>query len=340
MLNEIDLSRIDLNLLSLFEVVYRERNVGRAATRLNLSASAISHGLGRLRRLLHDPLFLRHPKGVVPTEQAEALAEPIARILGQVRSVVAGAGPFDPERSRRRFTIGAMDGIGSIVLPPLLTEIRRTAPSVDICVRHLGPAAVPSALDAREVDVAVVLFDDEMPARFATRTLYDEDFVLAMRAGHPLGSRPTLGDYCAALHLVMSPTGGTRSFVDAALELQGLSRRVALVVPSFMLALATVGETDLVSTMPRRQVEMHGVRFGVISAEMPTLLGPSRVRAVVPRMAMADTGLAWLVALLEKTTPRSRRPVVPAVKGSQAQATAPRRGALRQPRETRPASAG
>src|SRR4051794_26706560 len=106
MLNEIDLSRTDLNLLSLFEVVFQEAHVGRAAVRLNLSASAVSHGLGRLRRLLHDPLFLRHPKGVVPIERAEALAGPIAEILGQVRRVVAGAEPFDPARSRRRFTIG------------------------------------------------------------------------------------------------------------------------------------------------------------------------------------------------------------------------------------------
>src|SRR3954469_17103581 len=99
MLNDIDLSRIDLNLLSLFEVVYRERHVGRAGARLNLSPSAVSHGLGRLRQLFHDPLFVRHPKGVVPTERAEAIAAPIAEILRQVRSVIEGAEPFEPARA-------------------------------------------------------------------------------------------------------------------------------------------------------------------------------------------------------------------------------------------------
>ena len=96
MLNQIDLSRIDLNLLVVFEAVLDERHVGRAAERLNLSASAVSHGLGRLRRLLNDPLFLRTPKGVVPTARALELAAPIAGILAQVRSVVATA-----ERRRR-----------------------------------------------------------------------------------------------------------------------------------------------------------------------------------------------------------------------------------------------
>ena len=91
MLNQIDLSRIDLNLLVLFEVIHEEQHVGRAAERLNLSASAVSHGLGRLRRLLHDPLFLRTPKGVLPTDRAKELAAPVAEILARVRNVLSRA---------------------------------------------------------------------------------------------------------------------------------------------------------------------------------------------------------------------------------------------------------
>ena len=92
MLNEIDLSRADLNLLVLFDVVLNEQHVGRAAKKLNLSPSAVSHGLGRLRRLLNDPLFLRTPKGVVPTERAIELAEPVADILARMRKESSGNG--------------------------------------------------------------------------------------------------------------------------------------------------------------------------------------------------------------------------------------------------------
>ena len=74
MLNKTNLARIDLNLLVLFETVFEERHVARAAMRLHVSPSAVSHGLGRLRRLMDDPLFLRQPKGVVPTERAKLLA--------------------------------------------------------------------------------------------------------------------------------------------------------------------------------------------------------------------------------------------------------------------------
>src|SRR5919108_3706595 len=102
MLNETDLSRTDLNLLVLFEVVLEERHVGRAAEKLNLSPSAVSHGLTRLRRVLNDPLFLRTPKGVVPTARALELAAPIADLLARARHVIATAQPFDPATSARR----------------------------------------------------------------------------------------------------------------------------------------------------------------------------------------------------------------------------------------------
>ena len=82
MLNQTDLTRADLNLLLLFEVVLEERHVGRAAQRLRLTPSAVSHGLGRLRRLLNDPLFLRTPRGVVPTARAMELALPVAEAFG------------------------------------------------------------------------------------------------------------------------------------------------------------------------------------------------------------------------------------------------------------------
>src|SRR5262245_10736144 len=129
MLNPIDLSRADLNLLVLFETVMETRHVGRAAKQLNLTPSAVSHGLGRLRSLLDDPLFLRTPKGVAPTDRALRLAPAIADVLARVRSVVASAKPFDPATSKRRFTIGAPDGAASVFLPPLLALLQRTAPA-------------------------------------------------------------------------------------------------------------------------------------------------------------------------------------------------------------------
>ena len=153
MLNQIDLSRTDLNLLALFEIVLEEQHVGRAAERLRLSPSAVSHGLGRLRRLLNDPLFLRTPKGVVPTARATELSEPIADILARARNVIATAAPFDAAQSTRRFTIGSADGF-SIFLPALMAELEQTAPNIDIVMRHMQRETAIADLDARAIDLA------------------------------------------------------------------------------------------------------------------------------------------------------------------------------------------
>jgi DNA-binding transcriptional LysR family regulator len=310
MLNVVDLSRTDLNLLVLFEVVLDERHVGRAADRLNLTPSAVSHGLGRLRRLLNDPLFLRTPKGVVPTVRATELAPPIADVLARVRSVISTAEPFDPARSARRFTIGAPDGVSAVFLPPLLAELRRTAPSIDISVRQLLPApGEPSPerawrtafadLEVRAMDIAVVP-SEHIPARFHARSLYEEDFVVAMRAGHPFADDPTLERYCEMQHLVVSLTGDPHGFVDEALAKQSCSRRVALTVPNFMFALAAIAETDLISALPRRFVAMHAVRFAVVTVDAPLQLPLFRLNAVAPKVAMMDTSLAWLFGVLGK----------------------------------------
>ena len=212
MLKQIDLVRADLNLLVLFEAVLEERHVGRAADRMRLTPSAVSHGLGRLRRMLNDPLFLRTPKGVVPTARANELAAPIADVLTRARSVIETSKPFDAARSTRRFTIGAPDGVSAVLLPPLLDQLRETAPGVDISVRQLLPVPGETSperawrvafadLEARAMDVAIIP-SEHIPARFHKRGLYDEDFVVAMRAK---GARAlTLDRYCEMHHAVVS----------------------------------------------------------------------------------------------------------------------------------------
>lgn len=317
MLNEIDLARADLNLLVLFEVVLETQHVGRAAERLHLSPSAISHGLGRLRRLLNDPLFLRTPKGVVPTARAAELAAPIRDVLSRVRSVISTAGSFDPATSRRRFTIGAPDGASAVFLPPLLSALREHAPGIDISVRQLLPAqgetspddawrAAFDELETRAMDIAIIPIDDA-PRRFAQRILYEEDFVIAMRAGHPFADKPTLDRFLAVQHLLVSHTGEAFGFIDRLLAEQGLSRRIALTVPNFMFALAVIAETDLVAALPRAFVAMHGARFGVASVKAPMRLTRFRIRAIAPTVALQDEGLAWLFNVIGTASSAARK---------------------------------
>jgi DNA-binding transcriptional LysR family regulator len=308
MLHQIDLSRADLNLLVLFEAIFEEAHVGRAAGRLNLSPSAVSHGLGRLRKLLNDPLFLRTPKGVVPSDRANELAPAISEALGRIRSIVAHAEVFEPASSTRRLVIGAPDGVSAVFLHSLMRDLAQQAPGVDIGIRQLLPVAgetLPERawtstfadLDARAVDIAVIP-SEEAPARFAKRTIYEEDFVLAMRRDHPFLRKRSVASYCAASHLVVSLTGDPRGFVDEVLAREGFSRRVALTVPNFMFAAAILPDTDLLCAIPRRFAAAYGDRLQIQTAEPPLPLGRFRLNAFLPKTALADAGITWLLGLL------------------------------------------
>jgi len=302
MLNKINLARIDLNLLVLFEAVLEERHVARAASRLHVSPSAVSHGLGRLRELMKDPLFLRQPRGVVPTERARELAAPVADILERARQVISRAEGFDPRKSVRRFMIGAPDAVTAILLPGLIRELQRQAPGIDLAARNIAGQFEPALaeLDQRTLDVALLPMP-QVPARFMTRTIFDvEDFVIVRRGGHPIGKKLTLGKYCAASHVVVSPKGDPHGLVNRALAKHGLTRRVALTVSSFMDALTIVAETDLLGAMPRRFVAMYGARYKVITCETPVPLASEPILAVAPQAAASDSGLVWLLDLLEK----------------------------------------
>lgn len=318
MLNQIDLSRVDLNLLVLFDAVYRERHVTRAADRLSLSPSAVSHGLGRLRKLLNDPLFIRTPKGVVPNERADMLAPAVAEVLHKVRAMVATSDRFDPASSARRFVIGAPDGVSAVFLQPLLAALRAAAPGINIGIRHLLPSPgepdperawreVFASLEAGLLAIAVIPLA-AAPARFTRRPLYDEDFVLVMRPDHPFVAQPSLDAYCASRHLVVSESGDPAGFIDQVLARQGRSRRVALTAPNFMFACAIVAGTELLCAVPRRFASLYASRFGIAVVEPPIVFGRFQLTAFLPTASLADEGIGWLLERLAEAARQQPAP--------------------------------
>jgi DNA-binding transcriptional LysR family regulator len=149
-------------------------------------------------------------------------------------------------------------------------------------------------LEKREIDVAVLPLG-VMPPRFEARRLYDEDFVVAMRRGHASARSLTQAAYCKAQHLLVSLSGDPHGFVDELLAKRGLKRRIALTVPTFMMALSHLSNSDLIAALPRRLVASHAARFALASAEMPFKRKPDPIRAVATRAAMSDDGIAWLM---------------------------------------------
>lgn len=308
MLNPAQLTRIDVNLLLVFDLLFEERNAGRVAARLNLTPSAISHALRRLRTMLNDPLFLPTAKGMVPTERAGTLAQPIRDIVERVSGVIASAEPFDPATSARRFRIGAPDGAISVLVSALVKQLESVAPAIDLAVIQLLPRPgsiepehawrdALAELDAARIDVAILPHRPSQ-ARFHCNSLYPEDFVIVSRRGHPFSRAPSLKAFAAARHVLVSATGDTSGFVDRLLAERGLERRIALTVPSFFMAVAAIAASDLIGALPRRFATEAALTYDIEVVDPPFSMGSADLRAIVPEGALLDRGIAWLLETL------------------------------------------
>ncbi len=244
-----NLRRLDLNLLVVFDAVMLERSVTRAAQRLFLTQSAVSSALGRLRHQLNDELFVRGPGKLRPTARAIELEEPVRTLLAELQQVLAPS-EFNPATEQRSFTIATNDYFTAVVAPPLVQRLAREAPGVDLRIVPTGGRAL-EMLDAREADVVCTSWS-EPPPRFAIETLVEDDYVCVVRKDHAFARKaPTLAQFAKAKHLLVSPRGDARGFVDDKLAEKGLTRRISITVNHFAAAPQIVAESDAVLTVPR-----------------------------------------------------------------------------------------
>jgi DNA-binding transcriptional LysR family regulator len=229
------------------------------------------------------------------------MAPAIADILSRVETVVAASTPFDPATSNRRFVLGMADATAVVLLPPLLAHTRRCAPLIDVSLRHILPFEALPELEGRKIDLALAAVDD-VPARFSAVPVLDEEFVIGARQGHPFLANPSLRRYCQAQHILVSASGDSRGFIDDLLQSKGLGRRVALSVPSFMLALASVEQTDLLTALPLSVARTHAARFGVAWAPAPLVMRSYAIQTVTSHAALQDAGISWLFSATVEIT--------------------------------------
>ena len=240
---------IDLNLLVVFDAVMQERSVTRAGHRLGLSQSAISHALTRLRHALKDELFIRSPKGMIPTPRAEHLALPVQKALdGLLRSLEPPE--FDPAQATRNFKV-AVDNYAAIVLVgPLAARIAKLAPQVMLEFYPSARRNVDDLLDRNELDLAIGPFP-EQAERFASQPLINDQFVAVLRRNHPAVRSDELSveDIARLPHLEISSAHLPVDSIDDALARRKLVRRIALRAP-LLSAIRILLGTDLVCMLP------------------------------------------------------------------------------------------
>jgi DNA-binding transcriptional LysR family regulator len=265
-----DTKKLDLNLLVALEALLAERNVTKAAHRLNLSQPALSAQLNRLRDIFSDPLLLPAQRGMIATARALELQEPLHSALDQVRGVVAKQSPFDPATADITFSIAASDYVQYAVLMPLTLALQREAPKVRIAWRTIDGRTIAGQMESGEVDLGFITLDTA-PDALRTRKLYDETYVCIARRNHPMIARKLdLVTFAALDHVIVSPRGGGfTGATDTALEALGHERRVGLSVTSFLMVPEIVARSDMVALVPRKLVKDRADRLQIIDPPLP-----------------------------------------------------------------------
>ncbi|WP_206245147.1 LysR family transcriptional regulator [Novosphingobium terrae] len=301
------MSDLDLNLLRVFDALMELRSVTRVAQRLGLTQSAVSHALGRLRRMLDDPLFVRGPRGLQPSARAEQIAPGISVSLQQLRDALAPA-RFTPATAVRSFTLAAGAYFCRLIVPGLVEQLRHEAPQISLRVVPLIEDGA-AMLDRGIIDLALGAVQT-LPSRFVIEPLFDDDMVWIAARTNPLASGkpdPALVLRAPRIRIATqrpfltprSPDGEAAPSPDQFVEWdpQPVEHAPATVYDS-QTAAAIIARTDAVACVPRRIAEREKLREDIL------ILMPA-ARSQMISLAMiwhgrhrSDPALTWLRALL------------------------------------------
>lgn len=290
-------SALDLNLLKVFEAVFRARHLTRAADALALTPSAVSHALRRLREHLGDPLFRREGHAMVPTPACERLAPDLFDHLEQLRRCLQQWAVFDPASTRQTFRLGMPDGVESTMLPALQHELFEVAPGARLHCAGFDRYQLARLLAAGQLDAVI---DVARPVREPLRhqALLDDEFCILARHGHPLGQAPTLRQYLAARHVAVSARAVGTVVEDDALLRLGLQREVALRCQSYTSAFAVVAESDLLLTVPWHLCGTIGAQQAYLRWRTPFQLGRLMLHLYWHQHHDEDAASCWLRSLI------------------------------------------
>ncbi len=286
----------DLDLLVLFEALYGERHLTRAAARVGRSQPAMSRALGRMRVAFGDALFVRTASGMVPTPRADALAPEVKRVLEDARAL-ARPRAFRAADLARTFVIGTSDLVEAHLLSRLTALVAREAPLVDVVTRAMTGTATTELADGR-LDLVIA----PMPAAtegVTVQHLFDDGFLCAVRKEHPEVRRKlTLERFLALRHVLIAPRGRPGGNVDDALAARGLKRRVAVRTQSFLAAPLLVAQSDFVLTAPRLILEHLAAPLGLRTFPPPITVPGFRVVSAWHARVQEDPAHRWFRGLV------------------------------------------
>lgn len=286
------LDQFDLNLLVAFEVLLEERSVTRAARRLNVTQSAMSAALKRLREAFQDELLVLHGKRMVPTPHALTLAPEVSTAIARLRSLIATGTRFDPGTSKRRFRIDASDYITTVLLVPVVAFLQEQAPRIRLDL------ALPSTdsnrrLEDGEIDLLITP-EDFMEPDHPRELLFEERHVVAGWQDNPVFTRELTPDrYLASGHVTVR-IFDRDTFIETYLMKRVPDRRIEVIAQSFIQVPWLLRGTRRLSVMHERLAKVAAPVFDLAYADVPFELPIMHEMMQYHSTRTSDAGLAWL----------------------------------------------
>ncbi len=290
----LNLQSFDLNLLRVFDAIYIERNISRAALRLNLTQPAVSNALARLRARFNDPLFERGADGMAPTPRAKTIAEPIQRALDMLKEGLSERSEFDFSNSTRTFEFAVEDYGENVIVPRFLNWLNQVAPGIRIVIRPELGIQLREELRQGKVDLALGYFVVGMND-FRSHCVMTDSLLSLARQDHPdVSERLTLDTFLKLRHVALAPRTKSTPMIDLALAKRGLKRDIAVQVPYFQSMPAIVRATNLLCTLPKRMATLYADHFGLQPYQPPITTPNFPIYLIWHQSADDDIAHRWL----------------------------------------------
>jgi len=296
------IQQLDLNLLKVFESIYKEQNMSRTAEAMHITPSAVSHALKRLREYLGDPLFQRSNNRMLPTPACQRMAPQIIDNLTRLRQILQHWGEFQPHSSQHHFRLGIHYALEPSILPKLAKKLSELAPNITFASVKVNRENLTRELGAGHIDMA---FDVALPIKppVLHTKLIDDGFCVLMRKGHPIENNLTRQSYFAAKHIGVSNRPSGAAAEDILFQQQGHSRQISIRCQNYYAAKAMLIESDFLLTVPyllgKELMADSDQNSVLIEAAMPFQLTNIETHLYWHKNTQDDEALSWFRGLLD-----------------------------------------
>ncbi|WP_413584358.1 LysR family transcriptional regulator [Bdellovibrio sp. HCB274] len=291
---------LDLNLLSVAESLYRTLNVSKTAQEMNVTQSAISHGLHKLRDHFGDALFVRASKGMTLTETALRLRPQIINLMAQARALTQDQESFDPLKADARITIAASDYIEILMIPAILKRLKKEAPNLQVSIRPTRGDFPKEELEEGTFDLAIAGFYKNLPEGFYETKVLEDSFSTAYRRKHPLIKGDLqMQQFYDLDHALITLQGDFKDNLEKKFGDKKLKRTIVFGSYSFTGMAFTLSETDLVLTAPTLLLKKYKEYFPIEIQPTPLAMGNIQLRMIWHSRTHKDPLRLWFRNLIK-----------------------------------------